>query len=297
MNFPQIRAFYHVAAEGGVGRAAQLIGVSQPTISQHIKALEAKSGLKLVEKAGRGLRLTKAGRDLFLVTERLMRAAAEVEDALDRRAALVGGRLRLVSDSVTIAIDLLDLFGRRHPGVEVSVRIASLSAVVEAVEHGGAEVGITCEPPAGETLLIEPIKTEGLYITLPRGHPRSGARQIALADLAQETVILREPGSRTRAMGERALAAAGVSPRRFLEIGAREAIREAVARGLGVTLVSESDTPPDPRLVHRPLAPGRMRFAFEEYLVIHRDRRRVPAVAAFRETAAGYAAASRARGA
>lgn len=290
MNFAQIRAFYHVVKDGGVGRAATIIGVSQPTISQHIKELENRYGVGLFEKQGRRLHLTEAGRDLFSVTERLMRAAAEVNDALERRGTLLGGRLILISDSTKIAIDLLDLVRRRHPSVEISVRIASLSSIIAKIEEGSADVGVTVDPPAGDNLLVAPLKTERLLAMLPRGHSLARSARVTLPDLAGETLVLREPSSRTRALTERILAMAGVVPRAVLEIGARDAIREAVARALGVSLVAESDCPPDPRLIYRPLASSGLRVAFDEHLVIRKDRRGVPAIAAFREIAADYAA-------
>ena len=291
MNFAQIRAFYHVVRDGGVGRAATIIGVSQPTVSQHIKELETRYGIGLFEKQGRRLQLTEAGRDLFSVTEKLMRAAAEVNDALERRSTLLGGRLMFLADRTKIAIDLLEIFRCRYPSVEITVRIASLQHIVEKIEEGVADVGVTVDPPAGDNLLVTPLKTERLVAVMSCGHALARMGRVSLSDLIGETLILREPTSRTRALTERLLAMAGVSPQAVLEIGACDAVREAVARGLGVSLVAESDCPPDPRLIHRPLASAGLRVAFEEHLVIRRDRRGVPAVAAFHEVAAGYAAA------
>lgn len=287
MNFAQMRAFHAVAREGAVGRAAAVLGVSQPTVTQHVKGLEARIGVRLLEKRGRGVRLTEAGRELLDVTERLIRAADAVEAALSGRGALAGGRLRIASDNAPIAVELLDLFRRRHPSVDCSIRIASLEGVLADVDAGAAEVGVAVEPPAGDAHLILPLRTEPLQITLPAGHPAAAARAVPLRALAEETLILREPGSRTRALTERALAAQGVTPGAVLEIGTREAIREAVARGLGVSLFARSECPPDARLTHRPLAGPAI--AFDECLIVRRDRRRVAVVEAMVALAEGYA--------
>ncbi|MFN3613825.1 MAG: LysR substrate-binding domain-containing protein [Rubrimonas sp.] len=293
MNYPQIRAFHAVAREGGVSRAAAALGVSQPTVSQHIKQLEDRCGMRLFEKLGRGLRLTEAGRDLALVTERLMREVDAVEAALSRRGRLQGGRLALISDNAAIAVELLDRFRRLHPSVETSIRMGSQDQVLASVDSGLAEAGVVVEPPASDAHLIVPLRTEPLWATLPRDHPASLARGLALRDLGSETLILREPGSRTRALTERALAAHAVTPAAVLEIGGREAIREAVARGMGVSLFAQSECPPDARLTHRPLIGTRAPISFDEHLIVRRQRRRQPAIMALLEIATRYAADQR----
>lgn len=289
MNFPQIRAFHLVVKEGGVGRAARVSGVSQPTISQHIKALEARYGAPLFEKRGRSLQPTEAARELFSVTEALIRAADDVDAALGGRPDVSSGRLRLVSDHVTIAVELIDLFRRRHPGVTASLRVASMPQIMAAVADASADAGITVEPPAGDDLVIRPLASEPLDVVSARSHGFARLERVGLADLATETLLLREPGSRTRALTERALEAAGVAPRAVLELGSREAIREAAARGMGVSLMGRLECPPDPRLARTPLAAAHARVAFDEHLVIRRDRRRSPVVAAFADLAARYA--------
>lgn len=287
MNYPQIRAFHAVVREGGVSRAAAALGVSQPTISQHIRQLEDRSGIRLFEKRGRTLRLTEAGRDLALMTERLMREVDAVEAALSRRGRLQGGRLALVTDNAAIAVELLDRFRRLHPSVEASIRMGSQDQVLAAVDGGLAEAGVVVEPPAGDAHLIMPLRSEPLWATVPRDHP-AAARGFSLRDLVSETLILREPGSRTRALTERALAAHGVAPLATLEIGGREAIREAIARGMGVSLFAQSECPPDARLAHRPLIGTRTPIAFDEHLIIRRNRRRQPAIEALLQIAARY---------
>lgn len=290
MNYAQIRAFFHVVQEGGVGRAAKLLGVSQPTISQHINSLEARHGMRLFVKRGRGLALTEAGRDLFSLTERLIRAADEVDDALERRGALSGGRLRVVSDSPALAVELLDRFRRQHRSVEVSISIATLPRIVSEIREAAADVGVTVEPPAGGDLVIAPLTNEPLLVTVSAQHRLAERDGISIEDLVEETVILREEGSRTRMMIERAFAMLGRGPRETLVIGGREAIREAIARNIGVSLFARSECPPDARLRHLPIEVPGLRLTFDEHIVVRRDYRRVSAIAAFFDVAAEFAA-------
>ncbi len=291
MNYAQVRAFFHVVDEGGVGRAARLMGVSQPTVSQHLKALEQRYGTRLFVKRGRRLELTAAGHELFTVTERFIRLADEVNDALERRGALSGGQLRLVSDAPAISVELLALFRRRHPFVEVSIRTASLRRIVTELREGAADVGITVEPPAGSDLFAAPLVTDPILLVVPADHAFAGRRSVALSDLADEAVILREQGSLTRSLTERALADAAVVPRERLEISGRATIREAVARGIGVSVFAESECPPDTRLAYVPIDPEGVRLEFDEHLVVRKMHRRVPAIAAFCEVAMDFAAA------
>ncbi len=290
MNFAQVRAFHLVAREGGVARAATVLGVSQPTISQHVKSLEAHYGVRLFERRGRSLRLTASGRDLFSVTERLMAAAEDVETALRRPAALTGGRLRLAADSTALAVDLLRRFRARHAAVELSLGVASVAAILEAVQNGSADLGVAVDPPAGDALGVEPLRRERLWVTAVRGHRFERLAQVAIVELAGETLIMREQGSRTHAMISQAMEAEAVQPRGVLEINERSAIREAVATGMGVAFFVPSECPPDPRLSHTPLASRRTRLEFQEYLIYRRERRRQPLIAAFREVAARLAA-------
>lgn len=290
MNFPQVRAFHMAAREGGVARAAALLGVSQPTISQHIKALEAHYGVKLFERRGRSLALTPAGRDLLSVTDRLMQAAEEVDGALRRPAALTGGRLKIMADSTALAVELLRRFRAEHPSVELSLGVASVGAIVESLQDGLADAGVAVDPPAGDVFQIEPLRRERLYVTACRGHRFERMGRAPVSDLADETVIMREEGSRTRALVQLALEAEGVAPADMIEISERSAIREAVAARMGVAFFVRSECPPDPRLCHVPLAETRARLEFQEYLVTRRDRRRQPVIAACRAIAKRLAA-------
>lgn len=290
MNFAQIRAFHHVAKEGGVARAAAVLGVSQPTISQHLKGLEERHGVRLFEREGRGLRLTPAGQDLLSVTEKLLRAAEEVDDALRRPISFDGGRLRLLSDSTALAVDLIGRLRQRHPSIEVSLQIASVPRIIPEIEQAAADAGITTAPPASDDLLIEPMRCEAIWVTAPRGHRFERMGSVPLKELNGENVVMREAGSRTRATMERAFEDEGVAPRIALEIGERSAIREAVARGLGVAFFVPSECPPDARLVHAPLRLARGRLEFDEYLVMRRDRSRQPVLAAFRDVASRFSA-------
>lgn len=286
MNFHQLRAFHLVATEGSVRRAAEVMGLSQPTLSQHLKGLEERHGVRLFEKRGRGLVLSDAGKELLSVTGRLMDAAGLVEDLLSRRATSASGRLRVLSDSPAIAVRIVRRMLRGHPDIDISIRKDSVDGIVAALNEMRADVGIAVDPMIGSALLVTPLRQERLYACLPADSDLAGCKMFALNQVAGRVLILRERSSRTRALIERAMAADGVAPGRVLEIEGAEVVREAVALSLGLSFFSEAECPPDPRLRYAPVVARRGRTVFVENLIVRRDRRRVPVIKAFLDAAA-----------
>lgn len=284
MNYQQIRAFHMVAKEGSVRRAAEIMGLSQPTLSQHLKGLEDRHGLRLFEKRGRGLALTETGAQLLSVTSRLMEQAEQVEDLLNQRAGSADGRLRVVSDSPAIAVRIVRRLLEVHPDIDVSIRKDSVDGIVAALTDLTADVGIAVEPMIGTTLQISPLRRERLFVCLPQGSPLATS-PFPLELVAGQALILREKTSRTRALVERALATEGIVPGRGIEVEGAEVVREAVALSLGLAFFSESECPPDPRLVYAPVAARRAKTMFVENILLRRDRRRVPAISAFLQAA------------
>lgn len=281
MNFAQIRAFYHVFREGGVGRAAHLLNVSQPTISQHLKSLEAESDVRLFERRGRGLALTADGAQVFAAVERMMRAAAEVEAALANEGTLEGGTLRVVSDSPPLAVRLLKRFRDRHRNVAVTINVASKAAIMAQLEDGEADIGITVEPTLGVDFIGLPLQSEGLSLCVWRDHPLTRMRHVGVGVIAHEVLLAREASSRTRSLLEQAMARLGISPHEVVEIGDREAQREAVAPKIGVAVFAASECPPDPRLRYLPLHQPDFSLQLHEHLIFRKRIRARPEVAAF----------------
>ncbi|NBN64625.1 LysR substrate-binding domain-containing protein [Pannonibacter tanglangensis] len=289
MKFQQLRAFHAIASEGGVGRAARRLAVTQPTLSQHIKALEDRFGVALFEREGRRLRLTPIGERLYKMTSQLMTSWDEIENLLNQNNSVNSGRLRIGSDAPMHAVELLQRYKERYPNIDVSIRIQPGGAVLEQLEAANMDVAILVTPPAGGDFYLQPLNTEPLMAVVPAQHPIAAEGAVSLARLAAETMILREKRSMTRAAIEAELQARGLAPRAILEISSREAIREAIARGLGVTLMVTSDCVPDPRLANVPLDIDDRTTHLTEYVVTRQDRRRTPIIREFLDIALAYA--------
>ena len=266
-NYQHLRAFHAIAREGSVTRAARRLNVAQPTLSQQLKALEARHGVSLFESRRAPLRLSAAGRDLYELTERLFAAALDVDEMLGEAGAEACGSLRLGSDSPTYAARLIEAFRRRHPHTAVQVRMGNANDVMRWLAAAEVDAAVAADPPGDGMFIYEPLYVDHLSCALPTGHPLAGSASIPIATLAREVLLTREGKSKTRAFTERVFAEAGVEPRTTIELQSRETIREGVALGLGVSVFFSSECPPDPRIVYRPLDTAGRELRLLGYLV------------------------------
>jgi DNA-binding transcriptional LysR family regulator len=263
MNHSQLRAFHAVASNGSFTKAAAVLNVTQPTLSGQVKALEEGYGIKLFERRGRGIEITGLGRALHDVTSRLFTTEAEARQLLTQARGLIGA------------------FGRRYPAIERRISFGNSEEVLEALLESHSDVAFVAETARDPRLHAVPVKRDRLVAFVERGHDWSRRRSIKLGDLSGRPVVLREPGSTTRAVFDRAIAQSGIGLGEVLVIGSREGVREAVAAGLGVGLVSESEFGHDERLHPLPVRDAKLQVV--EYAVCLDQRRDRPVVKAFFE--------------
>lgn len=283
INFAQLRAFHAVAVEGGFTKAARVLNISQPTLSQEVKALEETHGVRLLDRSRRGVRPTAVGETLLAVTRRLFTAEQEALHLLAGAHHLEGGSLTLGADSPAHVMPLLAEFSRRHPGTKVAMSMGNSTDLLAGVNDSRLDVVVLADVPGDSRLHFMPLRRDPVCALVAVGHPFARRRAIRLTDLAGERLVLREPGSMTRRLVERALGEAEVEGGARMEIATREAVIEAVATGLGVGFVSLAEFPGDPRVALVHLVEPRIEM--DEYVVCLRDRRRLGAVRAFLEVA------------
>ncbi|HTW28291.1 MAG TPA: LysR substrate-binding domain-containing protein [Acetobacteraceae bacterium] len=246
MTLDQLRVFVAVAERQHVTRAAHVLNLAQSAVSAAIATLEARHGVKLFDRVGRGIELTEAG-TAFLEEARAVLARAEsAELVLSELGGLTRGTL-LVQASQTIAGYWLPrhlvAFRRAHPGVAIRLGIGNTAQVVAAVRAGLAELGFVEGMVEEQALALLPVARDQLVIVVGAGHPWAGVATLDPAALVESEWVLREPGSGTRAVFEAALPAMGVAPgalRIALELPSNEAVRAAVEAGMGATAVSAS---------------------------------------------------------
>jgi DNA-binding transcriptional LysR family regulator len=301
VSYQHLRAFHAIAAECGVSRAARRLNVSQPTLSQQLKALEARHGVSLFEGRRSPLKLTTAGRELFVLTQRLFATASDIDEMLGEISSLTGGILRLGSDSPRYAARVVELFHRRHPQTGVQVRTGNANEVMRWLAEAQIDAALASDPPVDAAFSYDLLYTDGLSCAVPVGHRLAALDAVPVEALAREVLLLREPTSKTRAFVERALADVGVAPAEILEFQGRETIREAIALGLGVSVFFSSECPPDRRIDYRPLATAGRAYELRGFLLCQTERRRSTLMRALkavvcdlRDPVAGDPAAARA---
>ncbi len=276
VNFNHLRSFYAVASERSVTRAARRLGISQPTLSKQLKALEERYKVNLIEGTRPPLTLTTAGLALFDRAQALFGVAEEI-DALLREDDLDSGSiLRLGTDSPPFAAKFMAAFQANKPQTRFRVTIANALQTNDLLMKAQVDLAIICEPKLDPDYSYVPIYEDRLVVIVPAMWPDNGLATMPLAAIADATMLVRESTSRTLAATNRLLAEGGISPGRTMELHSREMIREGVAHGLGISLMFERECPPDIRIKTLPLETAPAAARVEGYLAFRTERRRMP---------------------
>jgi DNA-binding transcriptional LysR family regulator len=241
MNRNHLALFHAVAQAGGITRGAAKVRVSQPAVSKQITELEADLGVRLLERLPRGCELTAAGKILADHAGRWLALEQEAARAMEEYRGLKRGRLALGA-SQTIGGYLLPRvlaqYHDRYPEIELQLEIANTQHIKQALLDGSIELGLTEGPAEWEQLESTVFFQDELVAIAPAGHPLLKKRSVTIRELCREPFILREEGSGTRAVVERALRRKGLKIKPLLSLASPEAIKNAVAVGLGVAIVS-----------------------------------------------------------
>lgn len=246
--YKSIRCFHAVAKTGGFTAAAQYLHIGQPTVTDQVKALEARFNIELFMRAGRTVRLTAAGERLYAITQGLFGQEDEAMQFLQSAHKLMSGLVRVGAVSPPIALELARDFRQAHPSLELTVSIGSEASTLRGLQDFDIDVGILVEPPALEGLHIAPYRSERIVAVVPQAHAWAKRPSIATTDIEGEKLILRESGSRTRHRVERACRHKSVAMNCVMEINSREAVHHAVASGMGVGFVTQVEFIPLPGL-------------------------------------------------
>jgi aminoethylphosphonate catabolism LysR family transcriptional regulator len=256
MNFTQLRAFDAVARTRGFSRAGQELGLSQPAVTIQVRSLEQQFGVQLFRRLGRQVELTELGQRLYGHTRRLFGIEAEALELLQSGRELLSGEIGVAADGPYAVMGLVSRFQTRHPDVRVQLRLGNSQECIAELVAQRVDLALAAEIPPSAHLHAVPYLQQPLVLLLPAGHPWAGREDLALEQLAGVGMVMREPESNTRRMFEALLLRRQVKVRVALELGSREAVREAVASGLGIAVVLENEIGTDPRLRVAPLERG-----------------------------------------
>jgi DNA-binding transcriptional LysR family regulator len=281
-----LRIFEAVARFSSISRAANELHLTQPAVSMQIKQLEDQIGLPLLEQIGKRLFLTEAGAELRIHAQRFAAQTLEMNAAMDQFRDLSRGWLRLavVSTANYFLPPFIVSLSERHPGMRISLQVANRESVLAALADNRTDLAITGQPPESADLVGHPFMDNPLVVIAARTHVLAGAGAISMARLARETLVVREPGSGTRAAIERHFAEHGLDYLPGCELNTNEAIKQAVQAGLGLGVVSAQTI--DLELETRRLVVLTVEgfpLIRRWYLVHRREKRLSAAALAFRE--------------
>jgi len=285
MRYTQLRSFHAVAEAESVTAAANQLNVSQPTLTTQIRQLEEEYTIELFVRTGGRLRLTDAGRQLQQITRRMLADEADARHFLTESRELRTGQLRVSAVGPFHATEMLVAFHARYPQIDISVSIGNSNAVLRNLLDFQADVAVLAYVENDERLWLSQYSQDAIVVFGRRDHPlfapdRDGVR---IAELHGQPMVAREHGSNTRRASDEALAKAHVQPRVVMEIGSREAVREAVASGVGFGFVSSAEYIGDERIRALPVVDAEI-FNYA-HIVCRRDRLQSRLISAFLEVA------------
>jgi DNA-binding transcriptional LysR family regulator len=240
VSLRQLRVFEAAATCRSFSKAAEMLHLTQPGVSMHIKELEASAGLLLFERVGKRLFVTEAGQELLLRAREIIRSLKDADEALDGLKGLRRGRINLavVSTAKYFTPRLLARFRNVYPHLEIRLAVSNRNSVIEQLVDNAVDLAIMGRPPESLDIVAEPFARNPHVIIAAPDHPWAARRRITEDAVAAETFIVREPGSGTRMAMQEFFAERGLRFNLGMEMSSNETIKQAVMAGMGVSFIS-----------------------------------------------------------
>lgn len=247
MTTARYRAFVAVAHQGSLSAAARSLNLSQPTVSAQVSSLEQQSKVELFYRRGYRMNLSSAGEQLLPIAQKLLALEAEADYFLRDSGQLNQGDLHLGAVGPFHVIEMVAAYRRKRPGMKLSIRIGNSKQVLADLAHYTTDIGVLAGQHDNDDLQALLYGRHPIILFAHKDHPLARHESVPISRLDGIELIRREAGSTTQATMDEVLRNAGVHTTCSLEVGSRESLREAVARGLGVGAVSEAEFIPDRR--------------------------------------------------
>lgn len=243
MNLNYLRVFLSVANAQSFSKAAEELHVSQPTISVQIKNLEQELGVKLFQQIGKKIFLTDEGSTLQKYAQKIFNIVGEAEEAIKEYKGLTKGRLAIgasTTPGIYILPQILGQFRKKFPNIETILDISNSQEIEQKILTNEIELalcgGNNIDNPSIEA---KTITHDNLVVVVSEDHPLAKSDNPTFADIINETFVVREPGSSTRIALEQRLQQLGKKVKITMQFGSLEAIKQAVAANLGISILSQ----------------------------------------------------------
>ncbi len=241
ISLRQLQIFESVIRHGGVTRAAEVLNLSQPTVSMQIKKLSESLGLTLLETVGRTVHPTPAGREVYSTTVEILENIGALDDLASDLKNTVRGELRIsvITTATYFMPHILGAFVERYPDVEPKLTVTNRAEVLERLRSNADDLIIMGQVPDAIPVKAHPFIDNHLVVVAPPDHPLAGKKNVPLERLAQERFLARETGSGTRLAVDRLMREQGLTVTPYLELGSAEAIKQGIMAGLGISVLSQ----------------------------------------------------------
>jgi len=282
LTLAHVRTLREVARLGSFSRAADLLHLSQPAVSLHVRLLEERVGLRLLDRVGKRAVPTPAADVLLAHATRVFDELEAARQALERLRGVVAGRVRIgtgATASVYLLPPVLRRLRTRHPRLELIVVTGNAPEIAAAVAHNDLDLGVVTMPVRHRRLVAAPLVADHLVAIAPPGHPGwPRGRDAGAEELARHPLILYERGGAIRQVIDDWFRRGGAAPRVVMELGNAEAIKRLVEAGLGVAVTSAMSVRAEARARSVLVRPLRPRLHRGIGLVRRRDKPASPAL-------------------
>jgi Transcriptional regulator len=288
MDIKQLKIFCAVVGKGSFSQAAEMLLLTQPTVSFQIASLEKELGTKLLDRSGREVTVTKSGEALYQYALRILRLTDEARQAIDEVQGLLRGKLIIAASTIPgeyILPSLLPEFKGRYPGIGISLMITDTRGAIRKVMDNEAEIGAVGAKEQDEKLVFTKFATDRLVLITSSDSKWFKQDTATLEELKEAPFISRESGSGTRAIVKQGLKDMGMSEEELniiIELGSTAAVKKAVECGAGVSIISERAVENEVKLdLLRKVMVRGLRFDRDFFLVHKRQKTLSPIASAF----------------
>lgn len=279
----QITAFTYVAREKSFSRAASRLDVTQSSVTQHVAKLERKMGTQLFVRRRDGVELTRAGSELFRITDRLATLDQLVTEKVNDYSSLTDGHIRLIANAPRPAMPIIARYGELFPKVQIDFTLFDWTSAMTLLSERQVDVAIITEPERSDTLFTHELRRTVYMVHVRKDHPLGARKRISLSELQQETLILPEDGSLTEKIAKRKIRENGLDFPRIIRTTTFPMVKEAILHGLGIGLLLKNSLYPSGELAAIPI--DEMPEEYSDCIAIPADKRELKLIGSFLDVA------------
>jgi LysR family transcriptional regulator, transcriptional activator of the cysJI operon len=246
----QLLVFVTVVEKENFSRAAEVLHMTQPAVSQYIQTLERTMGTKLLERSNKFVRLNKAGQIVYHHAKEILGLYHKMQGLVDDLTNNASGELAIGASYTFgeyVLPHIIANLSKQYPLIQPAITIGNTHEIEELVSNRTIDLGIVEGEIKNKKLQIEVIAEDFMFIIVSASHPLAKRKNLKLSDLEKETWIVREKGSGTREAAEGMFAKFQFFPKKVMEFGSTQIIKESVEAGLGISLLSQ-------RVIHKEMS-------------------------------------------